>query len=95
MLGDVGRAREHKSADLQIGDWRIVVSAWLLVLVIVMLLVTVDALACRRVSSPPDAQLVGAVIPQHEPCAGPGIPSAVNIDGCERGPLGRDRSGHW
>jgi hypothetical protein len=33
MFGDVGRARGDKSPDRQFGDWRIVVSAWLLVVV--------------------------------------------------------------
>ena len=95
MFGDVGRAREHKSPDQQGADWRIVVSAWLLVLVFVMLLAAVDALACRRVTSHPHSQFAGAVIPQHEPCVGPGIPSAVNIDGCESAPRGGAGYGYW
>jgi hypothetical protein len=95
MFGDVGRARGDKSPDRQFGDWRIVVSAWLLVVVFVMLLAAVDALACRRVASHPNPHFAGAVLPQHDPCAGPGIPSAVNIDGCESAPLGGDRYAYW
>jgi hypothetical protein len=95
MFGDVGRAHEHKSPDRQFGNWRIVVSAWLLVLVFVMLLAAVDAVACRRVGSHSKARFAGTVIPQHEPCAGPGIPSAVNIDGCESAPLHAERHGYW
>ena len=91
MFGDVGQAHERRSPDRQFGNWRIVVSAWLLVLVVVMLVAAVDALACRRVGSHSKAHFAGAVIPQHEPCVGPGIPSAVNIDGCESAPLDTER----
>jgi hypothetical protein len=95
MFGDVGCAREPEGADRQFVNWRIVVSAWVLVLVFVMLLAAVDALACRRVVSHANTHFAGAVIPQHDPCAGPGIPSAVNTDGCESAPPGMARYAYW
>ena len=76
-------------------NWRIVVSAWGLVLFLVMMLAAVETTACRRSDSSSVGQFTGAVIPQHDPCVGPGIPSAANVDGCEGPQLSGDRYGYW
>ena len=95
MINDFGRRPEQGSLDRQFGNWRIVVSAWGLVLLFIMLLAAVEATACRGSGSPSVGQFTGAVIPQHDPCTGPGIPSAANVDGCASAPLVGDRYGYW
>jgi hypothetical protein len=56
-----------------LGGWRVVASAWAIVIAAVLLF-GVEALASRHMTLPQDQQLVGAVIPQHDPnCAGPGV----------------------
>lgn len=95
MIDDVGRRREEESNERQPGNWRIVVSAWVLVLLFAMLLAAVEAVASRRAGSHPGRHLAGAVIPQHDPCAGPGIPSAPGLDGCQSVSTGEDRSAYW
>ena len=95
MIDDVGRNRQPESNDRRFRNWRIVVSAWVLVLIFVMLLAAVDATACRRGGSRPDGHFAGIVIPQHDPCGGPGIPSAAGLDGCESAPSGGDRFDYW
>ena len=52
-------------------SWRVMVSAWVLVVVFVILFTGVEALASRYTASPRHANLAGAVIPRHDPaCAG-------------------------
>jgi hypothetical protein len=88
--------RERDRSDWQFGSWRVVVSAWAIVLVFVILLAGVSAVACLRGGShSPHRHLAGAVIPHHDPCVAPGVASAAAIDGCERMPLGPDRSAYW
>jgi hypothetical protein len=89
--------RELGRNDWQFGSWRVVVSAWTIVLVFVILLAGVSAVACLRGAShsPHHRHLAGAVIPQHDPCAGPGVASAPGIDGCKSVPLSEDRSAYW
>jgi hypothetical protein len=63
--------------------WRGVVSAWALVILLVMLFAGVQALACQVVSAPRPPKLAGAVIPRHDPAsAGVGVPCAAPLDEC-------------
>jgi hypothetical protein len=95
MINDLGGGRELDSDDRHFGNWRIVVSAWALVLLFVMLLAAVEAVACRAGVPHPKAHLAGAVIPQRDPCVGAGIPSAAGVDGCASVPVSEDRSAYW
>jgi len=55
------------------GGWRMVASAWAIAIAVVLLFGGVEALASRHMTLPQDQQLVGVVIPQHDPsCTGPG-----------------------
>ncbi len=60
------------------------------VLLFLLLLAGVSAVACPRGDSHPQRHLASAVIPQHDPCVGPGVPSAQGIDGCKTTPLGQN-----
>jgi hypothetical protein len=95
VINDFGRKPEQDRRDRQFGNWRVTVSAWVLVLLFMMLLAAVEAVACRRGVSHAGGHFAGAVIPQHDPCVGPGIPSAANVDGCKSAPLGGDRYAYW
>jgi hypothetical protein len=95
MIDNVERRREEESDERESGNWRVVVSAWVVILLFVMLLAAVDAVASRRGGSHPGGHLAGAVIPQHDPCAGPGIRSAPGLDGCQSVLIGEDRSAYW
>jgi hypothetical protein len=77
------------------GGWRGVLSAWALVLLFLLALAAVGAVACPRGGSQPHHHLAGAVIPQHDPCTGLGIPSAPGVDGCKTIPVSQDRSAYW
>jgi hypothetical protein len=74
-------------SERQVGGWRVVASAWAVVLVFLILLGGVSAVACQHGGAAPLRPLAGAVIPQHDPCVGPGIPSAQGMDGCKTIPL--------
>jgi hypothetical protein len=89
--------RELGHNDWQFGSWRVVVSAWAIVLVFLILFAGVSALACLRGASrsPQHRHLAGAIIPQHHPCVEPGVASAPGIDGCKSVPLSEDRSAYW
>jgi hypothetical protein len=77
-----------KSADdRQIGGWRVVAAAWAVLLLFLLMLAGVSAVACTRADSHPQRHLASAVIPQHHPCVGPGVPSAQGVDGCKTIPL--------
>ncbi|HUC09659.1 MAG TPA: hypothetical protein VL985_04440 [Stellaceae bacterium] len=55
-----------------LGGWRVVASAWALAVMVVLGFGGVQALASRH-ETPMQQQLVGAVIPRHDPsCGGPG-----------------------
>ncbi len=96
MMDDIGYGRGQEGSERQIGGWRTVVSAWVIVAVVVAVLFGATAAACLRSASHPHAHLAGAVIPRHDPaCGGPGIASAPGIEGCQVVPLGEDRSAYW
>lgn len=50
-----------------VGRWRIVMSAWLAAIILVVLFAGFQALASRHGPSPHAASLAGAVIPRHDP----------------------------
>ena len=76
--------------DRQIGGWRVVAAAWAVPLLFLLLLAGVNAVACPRADTHPLRHLASAVIPQHDPCVGPGVPSAQGVDGCKTVPLGQN-----
>jgi hypothetical protein len=66
----VEELRELGFAERYLGGWRVIASAW--AMVIVMMFAGVEALASRHVTPPEHQTLVGAVIPRHDPsCGGP------------------------
>jgi hypothetical protein len=75
--------------DRQIGGWRVVAAAWAVLLVLLLLLAGVSAVACPRAETHPHRHLAAAVIPQHDPCVGPGLPSAQDVDGCKTIPVAK------
>ena len=78
--------REPGFAERYLGGWRVVASAWALVMVLVVLFAGVDALASRHVTVPQRAALVGVVIPRHDPsCGGPGDVTAAATPNCPGG----------
>ncbi len=81
--------------ERQVSGWAGVASAWALVLLFLLLLAGVGAVACPRGDVQPHRHLAGVVIPQHNPCIGPGVASAPVVDGCENIPVSRDRSAYW
>ncbi len=87
MIDAIEREGAGDSDDRQIGGWRVVAAAWALLLLFLVLLAGVSAVACPRADTHP--HLASAVIPQHDPCVGPGIPSAQGVDGCKTIPLGQ------
>ena len=90
MIDAIEREGADESDDRQIGGWRVVASAWALVLLFLLLLAGVSAVACPRADSHAQLHLASAVIPQHDPCVGPGVPSAQGVDGCKTIPLGQN-----
>jgi hypothetical protein len=82
-------------SERQISGWPGVVSAWTLLLLFLLLLAGVGAVACPRGGPQPHRHLAGVVIPQHDPCIGPGVASASGVDGCQIIPLNQDRSAYW
>ena len=89
---DIGRERDGN--EQQSGGWRVVASAWVLVLIFLLLLGGVSAVAGQHGGTAPLGPPAGAVIPQHDPCIGPGVPSARGMDGCKSIQLTPDWS-HW
>ena len=87
MIGAIEREGAHDSDDRQIGGWRVVVSAWVMLLLFLLLFAGVNAVACTRADTHPQRHLASAVIPQHDPCVGPGVASAQGVDGCKIIPL--------
>jgi hypothetical protein len=90
MIDAIERDGAHESDDRQIGGWQVVAAAWALLLLFLLLLAGVSAVACTRADSHPQRHLASAVIPQHDPCVGPGVPSAQGVDGCKTIPLGQN-----
>ena len=75
--------RESGFAERYLGGWRVVASAWAIVMALVVLFAGVDALASRHVTVPQHAALVGVVIPRHDPsCGGPGDVTAAATPNC-------------
>ncbi len=69
---------EARVTERSFGGWRVIAAAWALAVIVVMLFTGVQALASRHVTVPQQAQLVGAVIPRHDPgCDGPATISAA------------------
>lgn len=64
-------------------DWRIVASAWVFVIVCVLLFAAADAMACRHRAPSGKGQLTGAVIPRHDPSF-PGPDEVAASDWVER-----------
>jgi hypothetical protein len=90
MIDAIGLNHAQENGDQRLGGWRVVASAWALLLLFLLLLAGVSAVACPRGGVQPDRHLAGAVIPQHDPCVGPGVPSAQGVDGCKTTPLGQN-----
>jgi hypothetical protein len=88
MIDAIEREHAQPADDREIGRWRDIASAWALVLFFLLLLAGVSAVACPRDNPHPQRHLASAVIPQHDPCVGPGVPSAQGVDGCKTIPLG-------
>ncbi len=59
--------RESSFAERYLGGWRVIAAAWALAVMVIMLFTGVQALASRHVTVPEQSQLVGAVIPRHDP----------------------------
>jgi len=93
MFDGIDARLAEESIDRRDGSWRTVASAWALVLALMVVLAGGGAMAFLHSHSQPDRLLAGSVIPQHDPCVGPGVASAPGIDGCESVPLRRDFSG--
>jgi hypothetical protein len=89
MIDAIELERAQPADDRQIGGWRVVAAAWAVLLVFLLLLAAVNAVACPRAETHPHRPLASAVIPQHDPCVGPGVPSAQGVDGCKTIPLGQ------
>jgi hypothetical protein len=89
--------RGQESIDPKFRGWRIIASAWALALMLVISLAGARALACLHPGPQPHAHrhLAGAVIPQHDACVGPGVPSAPGIDGCQIIPVHKDSTAYW
>ena len=75
--------------ELERGDWRVVASAWVLLLVFFLLLAGASAVACPRAQPHSHRHPAGAVIPQHDPCIALGVPSAQGVDGCKSAAAGQ------
>ena len=95
MIDAIERERAQPADDRQIGNWRIVASAWALLLLFLLLFAGVSAVACPRGISQPHRHLARVSIPEHDPCGGSGIPSAHTIDGCAGAPISENRSAYW
>jgi len=95
LIDGIGYSDEHGSNVRPDGGWRVVASAWALVLLFLLLLGGVSAVACTRGASHSHRHLAGAKIPHHDACSGSGIPSAHTVDGCGGVPITEDRSAYW
>jgi hypothetical protein len=76
--------RESSLATRYLGGWRVIVSAWVIAIVVVLLFAGVQALASRHTPSPRQEAMVGVVIPRHDPsCAGSGDVTASATPNCQ------------
>lgn len=70
-------------AQRYLGGWRVVASAWAIAIMVVLLFGGVQALASRHEVPVQHEQLVGAIIPRHDPsCAGAGAVTASATPNC-------------
>jgi hypothetical protein len=95
MIGDVERRHWQESSDRQVTSWRVVISAWLLVLIFIMLLTGAKAVARLYAGPHHHGHLAGAMIPRHDACSGPEIASAPGLNGCENLPVYQDPCAYW
>ena len=69
--------------DLHSSGWRVVVSAWALVLLLAVLFAGPQALQSSPAAGSGQTKLTGAVIPRHDPAsAGVGIPCSTPLEEC-------------
>jgi hypothetical protein len=81
MLEGIGLKLEPERS----GGWRVVASAWALVLLLVVMFAGAEALASHRTAAPGHGRLAGAVIPRHDPASAVvGIPCAAPLEKCGR-----------
>ena len=95
MIDSIELTGGHEGGDGQIGSWRVVASAWALVLLFSLLLAGVSAMACTHSASQPPRHVAHAVIPKHQPCGEAGVPSTYTVDGCKAASISEDRSAYW
>lgn len=70
MVDGIERETEPECNDRRSGRWRVVVSAWALVILLMVLSAGAHALASRHNVATQQPNLVGVVIPRHDPaCA--------------------------
>jgi hypothetical protein len=83
MAEDSKRNPDPECNDRHFGGWRVVVSAWALVVLFVLFFAGAEALASHHAGAPSHAKLAGAVIPRHDPAsAGVGVPCASLLTEC-------------
>jgi hypothetical protein len=95
MFEDIALEAEHEIATRQDRGWRVVASAWGLLVLLLLLFAGVSAVACPRGAVHTHRHLTGAMIPQHDPCTGPGVASAPGVDGCKTIPPSQDQAAYW
>jgi len=94
MIDALERNRAQFSEDQQAGGWPVVAAAWTVLLFFVLLLAGVNAVACPRADAGTHRHFAAAMIPQHDPCVGANLPSALDVGGCKIIPLGRNWAGY-
>jgi hypothetical protein len=76
-------------SDQLSASWRVVASAWLVVVLLVLLFAGTEALASHHSNAPPRAKIAGAVIPRHDPASAEvGIPCASLLAECGKSAAG-------
>jgi hypothetical protein len=76
-------------SDRLSASWRVVVSAWLVVILLVLLSAGTEALASHHSNAPPHAKIAGAIIPRHDPASAEvGIPCASLLAECGKSAAG-------
>lgn len=76
MPDEIELGRGAAPAESQFSGWRVVASAWLVAILLLVLFAGVQAVASLHTSSPHRAGLAGAVIPRHDPSC-PGADAAT------------------
>jgi hypothetical protein len=80
---DFERESEPSFRQRYLSNWRVVTAAWAFAIMVVLLFGGVQALASRHTMLPQQEQLIGAVIPRHDPsCGGPGDVTASAMPNC-------------